>query len=129
MSKLYKKYLKLKENKNIIYVFRVGIFYILIDEDALSLSNLLGLKCTKLNDSIYKCGFPVDSGSKYFKKMDILNIEYQVIDNLTSEENFSELNKVLDKIKLLDINNITGVEAINILNALIGVLNGRIENI
>ena len=80
MSKLYRKYLYLKGKENIIYIFKIGIFYVLIDDYALFLSNILNLKCTKLNDYIYKCGFPTRYSDKYFEIINGLNVEYKVID-------------------------------------------------
>ena len=76
MSKLYRKYLYLKNKENIIYIFKIGIFYILIDDDALFLSNILNLKCTKLNDYIYKCGFPINYSEKYFNIINRLNVDF-----------------------------------------------------
>ena len=59
MSKLYNIYLQEKsKNKDNILLFKSGIFYISIDDDALKLSSLFHLKLTNLNDSIKKCGFP-----------------------------------------------------------------------
>ena len=67
MGKLYKKYISLKiENPNKIYLFKVGIFYIFLDDDARLMSSVLELKLTKFNSVIYKCGFPVNSSEKYF---------------------------------------------------------------
>ena len=59
MSKLYNIYLEeKKKNRDILLLFKSGIFYIAIAEDAIKLSNLLHLKLTNLNDTIQKCGFP-----------------------------------------------------------------------
>lgn len=58
MSKLYEKYKNLKsENATKLYLFKSGIFYIFLDEDAIKMSNLLNLKLTNLNETIVKCGF------------------------------------------------------------------------
>ena len=55
MSKIYEKYLKLKSSsnyeKNTLYLFKSGIFFIFIDNDAKLASNLLNLKLVKLNDA------------------------------------------------------------------------------
>lgn len=59
MSKLYEKYKSLKsENNDKLYLFKSGIFYIFLDEDAKKMSNFLNLKLTNLNESICKCRFP-----------------------------------------------------------------------
>ena len=50
MSKLYNNYLALKkENESTLFLFKSGIFYIFLDEDATKISNILGLKLTMLN--------------------------------------------------------------------------------
>ena len=74
MSKLYDKYKTLKSSNDIVYIFKVGIFYLFIDEDAIEMSNELGLKCTHLNNEILKCGFPLDSLDKYIKILEEKNI-------------------------------------------------------
>lgn len=67
MSKLYDRYIRLKkQNKeNTLFLFKYGIFFIFIDEDAKIASSLLNLKLGKLNDTIVKCGFPITSLQKY----------------------------------------------------------------
>ena len=69
MSKLYNIYQDLKkEDKEKIYIFKAGAFFILLDDDAKLISEKLNLKLTKLNDSLVKCGFPINSIEKYTKK-------------------------------------------------------------
>ena len=81
MGKLYKKYISLKiENPNKIYLFKVGIFYIFLDDDARLMSSVLKLKLTKLNSVIYKCGFPVNSSEKYFNLLKKYNYNICVVD-------------------------------------------------
>ena len=71
MSKIYQKYLSLKNSKNYtshtMYLFKSGIFFIFIDEDAKIMSQILGLKLGKLNEEIVKCGFPIHSLEKYMQ--------------------------------------------------------------
>lgn len=88
MSKLYLKYLSLKkENSNRIYLFKSGIFYIFIDDDAKKISKILDLKLTNLNSSIQKCGFPVKSSDKYLNKLKNLNYEFEIISNENTSHN------------------------------------------
>lgn len=88
MSKLYLKYLSLKkENSNRIYLFKSGIFYIFIDDDAKKMSKILDLKLTNLNSSIQKCGFPVKSFEKYLNKLKNLNYEFEIISTENSSHN------------------------------------------
>ena len=80
MSKLYLKYQKLKEKENVVYLFKVGIFYLFLAEDAVKMSKELCLKCTHLNDEVLKCGFPVASLNKYVNILKEKNIEFKIID-------------------------------------------------
>ena len=82
MSKLYSLYKNLKEeNKDIIYLFKSGIFYIALDDDAIFLSNKFNFKLTNLNDSIVKCVFPISSVEKYIKIFTYNNIDFKLIDS------------------------------------------------
>ena len=59
MSKIFNEFEKKKqENPNKLYLFKSGIFYIGLEEDATTLSKLFGFKITKLNDTVQKAGFP-----------------------------------------------------------------------
>ena len=83
MSKLYKKFISLKiENPNKIYLFKVGIFYIFIDDDARLMSTILNLKLTKLNSVIPKCGFPISSSKKYFDMLKKYNYDICIIEDI-----------------------------------------------
>lgn len=121
MSKLLKQYESLKkENASCIYIFRVGIFYNILNEDAKTLNEKLGLKLTSLSPEIIKCGFPISSLDNYTKKLDILQLEYKVVDNLPNSSvaeysNNIEIKKILKKIADLDMNNTTFQQAFNIL--------------
>ena len=123
MSKLYNNYLKLKkENESTLSLFKSGIFYIFLDEDATKISNLIGLKLTMLNENIVKCGFPASALSKYIKQLDELNISYKIIDPNICEINSineyvenTDALQVVKAIKELDLNNISPIEALNIL--------------
>ena len=68
MSKLYDIYTSLRHTENepnTLYLFKSGMFFIFIDQDAVMASKLLNLKLTLLNTSVYKCGFPISSLEKY----------------------------------------------------------------
>ena len=82
MSKLYNNYLELKKEENsYIYLFKSGIFYIALQEDAKVLSQKFGLKLTNLNDAIIKCGFPSNSIDKYISLFTNNNIKFKIIDS------------------------------------------------
>lgn len=127
MSKLYNKYKILKKEKNIIYLFKSGIFYLFLDEDATKMSKLLNLKCTRLNNDILKCGFPIDSLSKYINILKANKIEFKIIDNEIIDEedqylNNIKLKKILNKIKKEDLDKTTGLKALQILYELRDIL-------
>lgn len=81
MSKLYNTYEELKrENPDFIYLFKNGIFFIALDEDAYTLSNLFGFKLTNFTPNIVKCGFPCSSYEKYFKLFSACNLNFKVVE-------------------------------------------------
>ena len=81
MSKLLNNYVKLKsKNPNKLYLFKSGIFYIFIDEDAKIISSNFGLKLTNLNNDIVKCGFPTSSLEKYLNLFKNFSYDIEIID-------------------------------------------------
>lgn len=122
MSKLIKNLKELKKlDASSIYIFRVGIFYNILNEDAKIVHEKLGLKLTSLSPEIIKCGFPISSLDKYTKKLDELQIQYKVIDDLPNNSNVTdysnniEIKKILNKITEIDMNNTTFQQSFNIL--------------
>lgn len=109
-----------KEDASSIYLFRVGIFYNILNEDAKLINEKLGLKITDLGPSIFKCGFPVSQLDKYIILLNKLKIKYKVIDNLPNSNindymKNIEIKKILNKITDLDMNNTTFQQSFNIL--------------
>ncbi|MCI8655188.1 MAG: hypothetical protein HFJ48_04885 [Clostridia bacterium] len=121
MSKLLKQYEQLKkEDASSIYLFRIGIFYNIINEDAKIINEKLGLKITDLGPSIFKCGFPVSQLDKYILLLNNMKIKYKVIDNLPNSNindymKNIEIKKLLNKIADIDMNNTTFQQAFNTL--------------
>lgn len=121
MSKLLKQYEQLKkEDASSIYLFRIGIFYNIINEDAKIINEKLGLKITDLGPSIFKCGFPVSQLDKYILLLNNMKIKYKVIDNLPNSNindymKNIEIKKLLNKITDIDMNNTTFQQAFNTL--------------
>lgn len=123
MSKLYNKYLSLKQLDNSkMYIFKSGIFYLFLAEDAVYISKKLGLKLIKLNETVQKCGFPASNLSKYIKIFEASNIPYQIVDenlnsvNLQKEyiEN-TEIISVIESIKKLNIDKLSPIQAFTLL--------------
>lgn len=117
MSKLYNKYLELKAknpNSSTLYLFKSGIFYIFLDKDAEIISSLLPLKLTKLNDSVFKCGFPVTHLEKYLQMLQLTDYKVKIVDDtsitspsnyLLNEELLTFINEFLSKdIDFLSLN-------------------------
>lgn len=121
MSKLYNRYKTLKNKEDIVYIFKVGMFYVILDDDAKILSELLNLKLIPLNSEVNKCGFPVNSLKKYEKILKENKIKYKIIEDY--EEN-KDLNQFLNKIKKYDIDNMTGIKALELIYELKEIING-----
>ncbi len=103
--KYYEIYLKKKaENKERIYLFKIGNFYNVFAEDALKLSKELDLKLSVYGNVTEKCGFPLKSLDKYLKFIKLLNLEYEIILN--------NKDSVLEEIKNLDLDIITAKDAL-----------------
>lgn len=122
MSKLLSQYNELKkEDKSCIYLFRVGIFYNILNEDAKVVNDKIGLKITNLSPDIIKCGFPISTLDKYKRIFSENNITFKVIDNLPKNMNTTdyinniEIKKILNTITNLDMNNTTFQQSFNIL--------------
>lgn len=121
MSKLLKQYEELKrQNPNIIYLFRVGIFYNILNDDAKILNEKIGLKITDLGPHIFKCGFPISKIDKYVELLEKNDLKYQIIDNIPNQNtndylNNIEIKKIVKRILEIDFNNITFHQSFNIL--------------
>ncbi|MDO4382343.1 MAG: hypothetical protein Q4C39_04725 [Clostridia bacterium] len=116
MSKLIKQYeeLKKKDPKK-IYIFKVGIFYNILNEDAKIVSNSIGLKLTDLGPNIIKCGFPISQIDKYTLLLKNNNISFEIIENFTSPNQNTSYTNIINKIQNIDLNNTTCKEAFDIL--------------
>lgn len=92
MSKLYDKYVKFKKDApEKIYLFKSGIFYISLDEDAQKLSEIFSFKITNLNENIIKCGFPQSRLSYYVEQLNQRNIIFELVDSTYPQiENYSD---------------------------------------
>lgn len=118
MSKLQKLYDELKKkDKNPIYIFKVGIFYNILNEDAKVVNNAIGLKLTDLGPNIVKCGFPVSNLEKYTNLLKSKKIEFKVINTLTSSnnQNTSSYGSIIKQIQNINLDNTTCKEAFDIL--------------
>ena len=116
MSKLMRQYEELKKNDpEKIYIFKVGIFYNILNEDARLVSKEIGLKLTLLSPEIVKCGFPISTLEKYTNLLSEHNIKFEVISNLTPSNQNASYEQIIRKIQNIDIENTTCKEAFDIL--------------
>ena len=116
MSKLQKQYEELKrKDSEKIYIFRVGIFYNILNEDAKIVSNSIGLKLTDLGPSIVKCGFPIAKLDKYTNLLKSKNLQFEVISDIAPSNQNTSYEKIVEKIKKIDLDNTTFHQAFDIL--------------
>ena len=117
MSKLCDIYNKLKKsNKQTIYLFKSGIFYIALNDDAKFLSNKYNFKLTNLNSDTVKCGFPCASFDKYYLMFTNDNIKFKIIEENaifsgSDYLNNSKITNLVSKINAVNINNLSVSEA------------------
>lgn len=116
MSELLKQYNKLKsKDPKKFYIFRVGIFYNILNEDARVVSNAIGLKLTDLSSEIVKCGFPIAKLEKYKHLLSSQGLDFEVVPNQASSNQNVSYDSIINKIKNIDMNNTTFKEAFDIL--------------
>ena len=128
MSKLYKLYVSLKvKDSSKIYLFKCGIFYIFLDEDAKTMSKCLDLKLTNLNSMVVKCGFPVNSSQKYFNLIKSLNYNIEIIslsqdtytcNNVNDFTIFQNYNNIIQDFLQINIDNLSIAQAFDLLTNL-----------
>lgn len=119
MSKLYNIYLELKKkDKNTIYLFKSGIFFIAINDDAYLLSKIFNFKITNLNNIAVKCSFPCSSLDKYSNLFKLYNLNVEIIDldknyihKLKAYKQNNKIEELLNIINSIDVNNLSISEA------------------
>ena len=119
MSKLYNTYLALKkQDLQTIYLFKSGIFFIAIDKDAYTLSNIFNFKLGNLTNTVVKCGFPCSSFDKYanlFKlhhlPIKIIKLEDNTLYSFNEYQQSKALIELLEYIHSVDVNNLSITEA------------------
>ena len=90
MSKSIEVYydLKLHQEENnsenvdltkLVYLFKVGVFYLLFNNDAIKFSLMLNLKIIKYGTNAIDCGFPVGALEKYTKKINDLGYNFRIV--------------------------------------------------
>ena len=111
---MYDMYKKLKkDDSSLLYLFKCGSFYIFLGDDAEYISKITTLKKVKFSKESYKCGFPLASLDTYLNIFNELGLDIKVIDN-----NDNNVDKIINKLKSIDVDNISGVNALCILKNL-----------
>ena len=119
MSKLYNIYLALKaKDSQTIYLFKIGIFFIAIDNDAYVLSDIFHFKLGNLNNKIVKCGFPCNSLGKYIKLFRLYNLNAKIVEpeqaTLYDFNAYKQNEYIIELLKLInsvDVNSLSISEA------------------
>lgn len=126
MSKLLTKFQELKrQDPSKLYVFKSGIFYLFLQEDAKTVSPILNLKITNLNETTVKCGFPVANLDKYLALLKMTPYEVEFIENSESKPasprkyiSLQKMESTLSKIAKLKIDDLSVGEAFELLTDL-----------
>lgn len=123
MSKIYDKYVELKkQNFQKLYLFKSGIFYIALNEDAEKLANLFQFKITDLNGTATKCGFPEKRLDYYTNLLKATSIDFEIVDLNHKKQhdtlNDSKLNEIIQSISEIDLENLNLQSAFDILKKL-----------
>lgn len=129
MSKLFDNYLNLKATEkdanNTLYIFKSGIFFIFLDNDARIASKLLNLKLTYLTENIIKCGFPINSLEKYTNILNKTSYKIKIIDTaknyIYTFDDYKldkKIQELLSVINSVDINSLSVKEAYDFIDFL-----------
>ena len=114
MSVIYNKYLELKSNnKDKLYLFKSGNFYIFVGDDCDTINNYVVLKKVKFSNESNKCGFPVSVLDEYLRVFKNHNLDVEVIEEIHEKD--IDVDKLKRKLSKIDLNTITPIEALNIL--------------
>ena len=109
VSKIVREYNRLKsKNKNKLYLFKVGKFYIFIGEDVNTINNYMVLKITKFSNEYDKCGFPVERLDDYLRVFKNLKLDVEVIDEIQDID-------VIKELKNINIDELSKEDALNLL--------------
>lgn len=129
MSKLLDKYNGLKLNDaDTILLFKSGIFFIALSDDAKKLNEVFAFKLTVFTNDILKCGFPQSRLDYYTTQLNTLKIPFKIIDdNYSKIDNYSDylnnnnLKSIIEYILKLDMNDISYKKAYEILESVQGI--------
>ena len=112
-----------KQDPDTLYLFKVGLFYNFLNEDAILISNKLNLKLSNLSPTVLKFRFPYNSLDKYMQILSRTSYNIKIIDISKPNEIFTpnefEINKnikeLLEEIAKINIDDISIKEAYSLL--------------
>lgn len=127
MSKIYEKYLILKKkDKEKLYLFRSGNFYIFLDEDCDYINEYVVLKKTLFTKDIYKCGFPVNALDRYMHVFNNHNLNIELVEDYEVVDYDDDIKEeIFTAVKKVEIDNLTPLAALNFLSSLKEKINER----
>ena len=121
MSKIYNKYLELKEkDSSKMYLFRVGNFYIFLNEDAYKINEYMVLKLTYFARDVEKCSF-----ENYMIIFQNQNLNVEVIEDIEVKTDEEKINKVIKRLNNINIDQTTPLDALKELARLKEIVNGK----
>lgn len=107
-------------------MFKVGIFYIFLENDARNISNVTTLKLVMHSKNNVKCGFPENSLDKYLNLFERLNIDVKIIDEYDADNTkiykTKKIFRYLNNIKNINLDKISPIESMKILKNLKDIL-------
>jgi len=126
LSKLYNTYLSLKkQDEQTIYLFKSGIFFIALDNDAHTLAEKFNFKLGYLTDDIVKCGFPCSSFYKYYTLFESHNLKVKIIEPETNTlfsvneyKQRDDITELLNYMASIDVNNLSVSKAYELIEDL-----------
>lgn len=126
MSKIYNKYLELKEqDSEKLYLFPCGNFYIFLADDAYKINDYVVLKTTYFAKDVVKCGFPKASIDSYLKIFHNHDLDVLVVDDISLSSSSNRLDNILTVLQKTNLEQITPIEAMNLLAKLKEISNGK----
>lgn len=126
MSRIYNKYLELKEqDSEKLYLFPCGNFYIFLADDAYKINDYVVLKTTYFAKDVVKCGFPKASIDSYLKIFHNHDLDVLVVDDISLSSSSNRLDNILTVLQKTNLEQITPIEAMNLLAKLKEIGNGK----
>lgn len=126
MSKIYNKYLELKENDSEkLYLFPCGNFYIFLADDAYKINDYVVLKTTYFAKDVVKCGFPKASMDSYLKIFHHHNLDVFLVEDTSLSSSNNRLESIITILQKTNLEQIPPIEAINLLAKLKEISNGK----